>query len=140
MPALKTAAPERDRGTSTKTSAVDIRQVKFPAMRLPLSPREKRSGVRVSSKLPVTVKYGGIYEAFGQAINLSARGLFFELDGTLAPGAVVQLVFRLPGEVVGGRAIWLRCQAEVVRVEEGSQHNRFRIAARLISYEAFRVS
>jgi hypothetical protein len=85
MPALKTATPERDRGTSTKTSAVDIRQVKFPAMRLPLSPREKRSGVRVSSKLPVTVKYGGIYEAFGQAINLSARGLFFELDGTLHP-------------------------------------------------------
>jgi hypothetical protein len=140
MAAYKVSAPAARRGNSTRMGAADIRPVKFPPLRLSSSPGKKRSWSRVSSKLPVTVRFGGIYEAFGQAINLSARGLFFELDRSLAPGAVVQLVFRLPPDIVGRRVIWLRCQAQVVRVEEASQNRRFRIAARLLSYEAFQTS
>ena len=140
MVAFKVSAPAARRGSSTRMAAVDIRPVKFPPLRLSSSTCEKRSWSRVSSNLPVTVRFGGIYEAFGQAINLSARGLFFELDRSLAPGAVVQLVFRLPPDLVGRHAIWLRCQAQVVRVEDGSQNRRFRIAARLRSYEVFQTS
>ncbi len=108
--------------------------------RLPLSGRERRGRVRVAARLPLTVKYGGIYESATEAADISTRGMFFAFRQRLEIGTAIELVFRLPRRVIGVDGIWLRCPAEVVRVEEGLPEGKFGIAARINSYEVFRVS
>ncbi len=98
---------------------------------------ERRGRTRVSSVLPLTVKFGGIYESATEATNLSARGMFFALQQRLEMGAAIELVFRLPRHVIGVDGIWLRCPAEVVRVQEGLPEGKFGIAAKIKSYEIF---
>jgi PilZ domain len=98
---------------------------------------DKRERTRVSSKLPLTVKFGGIYESATEATNISARGMFFALQQRLEMGAAIELVFRLPRHVIGVDGIWLRCPAEVVRVQEGLPEGKFGFAAKIKSYEIF---
>ncbi len=98
---------------------------------------EQRERVRVLSQLPLTVKFGGIYESAAVATNISARGMFFALQQRLETGAAIELVFRLPRHVIGVDGIWLRCPAEVVRVQEGMPQGRFGIAAKIMSHEIF---
>ena len=98
---------------------------------------ERRERTRVSSKLPLTVKFGGIYESATEATNLSARGMFFALQQRLEVGTAIELVFRLPRHVIGVDGIWLRCPAEVVRVQEGLPEGKFGFAAKIKSYEIF---
>jgi hypothetical protein len=112
---------------------------KLPVMEWLGSEREGRRHIRVRSNMPVNVKYGGIYEVLGQAINLSARGMFFEVGQKLNPGTTIQLVFRLPRAVIRSEGIWLRCQAKVLRVEEEMPGGKFAVAARITSYDLFRV-
>ena len=102
-----------------------------------LSGPERRERTRVSSVLPLTVKFGGIYESAAEATNLSARGMFFALQKRLDAGTSIELVFRLPRHVIGVDGIWLRCAAEVVRVQEGLPEGKFGIAAKIIGYEVF---
>ena len=105
--------------------------------RPPLAGPERRERVRVASQLPLSVKYGGIYEVATEALNISARGMFFALQQRLDIGATVELVFRLPRRVIGVDGIWLRCSAEVARVEEGLPENKVGIGAKITSYEVF---
>ncbi|HEX6906447.1 MAG TPA: PilZ domain-containing protein [Terriglobales bacterium] len=104
---------------------------------LPLSGPERRQRTRVFSQLPLTVKFGGIYEIGAEAVNISARGMLFVLPQPLAMGEAIELVFRLPRRVIGVDGIWLRCPAEVVRVEEGLPEGKFGIGAKIKSYEVF---
>jgi PilZ domain len=104
---------------------------------LSLSRQERRERTRVSSKLPLTVKFGSIYESAAEATNISARGMFFALQQRLDMGVAIELVFRLPRHVIGVDGIWLRCPAEVVRVQEGLAEGKFGIAAEIKSYEIF---
>jgi hypothetical protein len=101
------------------------------------SGHERRVRVRVSSRLPLSVKFGGIYESAAEASDISARGMFFALQQRLEIGTAIELVFRLPRHVIGVDGIWLRCPAEVVRVQEGLPEGRFGIAAKITSYELF---
>ncbi|MGE5207423.1 MAG: PilZ domain-containing protein [Chlamydiota bacterium] len=107
---------------------------------LPLSGPERRARVRVLSQLPLSVKFGGIYETMAESANLSARGMFFVLQQRLEVGSVVELIFRLPRRVIGVDGVWLRCPAEVVRLQEGLPEGKFGIGARITSYDVFRVS
>lgn len=107
------------------------------ANRLRVSGPEQRGRVRVLSQLPLTVKFGGIYESAAIATNISARGMFFALQQRLEVGAAIELIFRLPRHVIGVDGIWLRCPAEVVRVQEGLPEGEFGIAAKITSYEVF---
>jgi hypothetical protein len=107
------------------------------ANRLSLSGQERRERVRVPSQLPLTVKFGGIYETAAEATNISARGMFFALQQRLDRGKSIELVFRLPRHVIGVDGIWLRCAAEVVRVQEGLPEGNFGIAAKITGYEVF---
>jgi PilZ domain len=140
MPSVK--VPIRKERSGDSAAEVKISkppQVDVPSIQLP-RPWESRSHIRVLTDVLVNVKYRGIYEALGQAINLSARGIFFALDTDLAPGSEIEVVFRLPPTIVGRGAIWLRCRAKVVRVEKGWQPGRFRVAAQLKDYDVLRAS
>jgi hypothetical protein len=105
--------------------------------RLPSDVPERRERVRVLSRLPLTVKFSGIYECAAEATNISARGMFFALEQRLETGAAIELVFRLPRHVIGVDGIWLRCPAKVVRVQEGLPDGKFGIAAKITDYEVF---
>ena len=105
--------------------------------RLPLSGPERRARVRVATRLPLAIKYGGIYESPAEAADISARGMFFAFRQRLEIGTGIELVFRLPRRVIGVDGIWLRCLAEVVRVEEGLPEGKFGIGAKIKSYEVF---
>lgn len=104
---------------------------------LPVFGPERRQRTRVLSQLPLTVKFGGIYEIGAEAVNISARGMLFVLPQRLATGESIELVFRLPRRVIGVDGIWLRCPAEVMRVEEGPPEGKFRIGAKIKDYEVF---
>lgn len=107
---------------------------------LPIGGPERRSRIRVLTQLPLTVKFGGVYESMAEASDISARGMFFVMQGRLDAGTAIELVFRLPRRVIGVEGIWLRCPAEVMRVEDGLPEGKFGVAARIKSYEVFRVS
>ena len=108
------------------------------ARELPIGGPERRDRIRVFTQLPLTVKFGGVYETMAEAVNISARGMFFMAQEPLAVGTAMELVFRLPRRVIGVEGVWLRCAAEVIRVEE--REGTFGIAARITGYEVFRVS
>ncbi len=140
MPALKTPTPGLDKPSEEQRRSPGWpHPAKISAVRLSRRRRENRAHIRVPSSLPVNVKFGGIYELLGQTLDLSARGMLFELNHPLTPGTPVELVFRLPQKLVGAAAIWLRCQARIVRIENDKPPHRFRLAAKILSYETFRV-
>lgn len=105
---------------------------------LPIGGPERRERIRVITQLPLTVKFGGVYETMAESANISARGMFLMAQERLAAGTAIELVFRLPRRIIGAEGIWLRCSAEVIRVEE--RKGKFGIAAQIKSYEVFRVS
>jgi hypothetical protein len=104
---------------------------------LALSGPERRGRTRVLSQVPLSVKFGGIYEVMTEATDISARGMFFAMERRLEIGSVVELVFRLPQRVIGVDGVWLRCPAEVVRVEENLPDGKFGIGAKITNYEVF---
>ncbi len=137
---------ESPRSLSEHTTAVNaagppsVGAVSDTRQPLPLGWPERRARVRVATRLPLAIKYGGIYESPAEAADISARGMFFAFQQRLEIGTAIELVFHLPRRVIGVDGIWLRCPAEVVRVEEGLPQGTFGIGARIKSYEVFRVS
>ena len=109
------------------------------AARLPPPPRaigEKRISTRANVRLPVSVKFDDVHQARGQTEDLSAHGIFLVVAQRLLYGCNFELVFRLPRKVIGPRRVWLRCQAEIVRVEN-RPHGKFGVAAAFRSCEVF---
>ena len=125
-----------EHGPRTAASQPAAGQAASPQPPLPSAGSERRERIRVASQLPLSVKFG-IYEAVAEAANISTRGMFLVMQRCLEMGAAIELVFRLPRRIIGVDGVWLRCQAEVVRVEEGLPDNRFGIGARISKYEVF---
>ena len=67
--------------------------------------------------------------------NLSASGLYFELDPDAKPGQTVSLVIDL--DVVGRPMQWI-CQAEVVRTE--LDDGKLGVGARIVSQQLVDVA
>ena len=97
--------------------------------------REKRQFHRIVERLPVSVKFSDLSAAIGETANFCARGLYFHLHQRVAPGSQVELVFRLPKQIVTSEGVWMRCKAQVLRVDEGLTAGRIGIAATLMEYE-----
>ena len=100
--------------------------------------REPRLYTRTSCKLPIAFRFDDIYEEIGEAVNLSARGIFVVLPRKVKSGSTVELIFRLPQTIVRTPGIWLRCQAEVTRARS-VQQNQFGVAAMILGYEVLRL-
>jgi PilZ domain len=66
----------------------------------------------------------------GVTRNLSASGLFFELDASAQPGQTISLCIDL--DVVGRKMQWI-CQAQVVRTE--SKDGKLGVGARIVSQQ-----
>ena len=97
--------------------------------------RERRQFHRIAERMPVSIKFSDLSEAVGETANFCARGLYFHLHQRIAPGSQVELVFRLPKQLVTTEGVWMRCKAQVLRVDDALTAGRIGIAATLMEYE-----
>lgn len=99
---------------------------------------ERRRAPRMDAKVPVKVipgEGGGQYVQNAESINLSERGLYFNVQGSMKPGSTLELSFIMPGEVTGGLPMRVRCSARVIRVESPGADGRVGVAAHIERFE-----
>ena len=97
--------------------------------------REQRSTRRFALRLPLTVKFpeGDAREA--QTRDVSARGICFYMDSSVAEGAEIEFTLTLPPEITLTESIRVYCKGKVVRVEPEGPAGRVGIAAIIERYE-----
>lgn len=99
---------------------------------------ERRRAPRIPSKVPLKVipTEGAAHNPqSAESVNISERGLYFQIPGGVAPGATVDIAFTMPAEVTGGMAMKIRCTARVVRVDKGVEADRMGVAAHIERFE-----
>ncbi len=96
--------------------------------------REQRATRRFSLRLPVTVKFSD-GEKTAQTRDVSARGICFYMDQTIAEGSPIEFTLTLPPEITLTESIKVHCKGKVVRVETQGSGGRVGIAAIIERYE-----
>jgi hypothetical protein len=97
--------------------------------------RERRHFHRLMERMPVSVRFSDLSEATGETANFCARGIYFHVQTRISPGSQVELVFRLPREIVPQDGVWMRCKAQVLRLDESFTDGKIGVAATLMEYE-----
>jgi hypothetical protein len=97
----------------------------------------KRATRRFALRLPVSVTYTqeGTQEKAAQTRDVSARGICFYLDSSIAAGSVIEFTLTLPPEITLTESIRVRCKGRVVRVDEGGPEGKVAVAAVIDEYE-----
>ncbi len=97
----------------------------------------KRATRRFALRLPVSVTYtqDGVQEKSAQTRDVSARGICFYLDSSIAEGSVIEFTLTLPPEITLTESIRVHCKGKVVRVEEGGPEGKVAVAAVIDEYE-----
>lgn len=100
---------------------------------------DRRRAARIPVKVPVKLRptEGTTpYMVSADSINISDRGLFFQMTGPMKPGTRIELSFTMPAEVTGSLSMKIRCIGRVVRVEpEASSDGRTGVAAQIERFE-----
>lgn len=96
--------------------------------------REQRATRRFSLRLPVSVKFD-TSEKSAQTRDVSARGICFYMDDSVAEGSEIEFTLTLPPEITLTESIRVHCKGKVVRVEPESPGGRVGIAAIIERYE-----
>src|SRR5205085_197418 len=105
------------------------------------SPAERRVMRRFDMRLPAAVRLSSEREEFlTETQNVSARGVFFYLDRTLAEGTRVDVTMTFPPHITLTDAVRVRFIARVVRVESPLPSARVGVAAVIEEYEFLRSS
>jgi hypothetical protein len=101
------------------------------------SQQEKRATRRFALRLPVAVSYSdnGQQEKAAQTRDVSARGICFFVDQTIASGSAIEFTLTLPPEITLTESIRVRCKGKVVRVDEGGTDGKMAVAAVIDEYE-----
>ena len=99
--------------------------------------QEKRAARRFALRIPVTVDRGDAATGpeAAQIRDVSARGISFYLDSTVAQGAPIGFTMTLPPEITLTESIRVQCKGRVVRVENGNGNGRMAVAAVIEEYE-----
>jgi len=96
--------------------------------------REQRTTRRFALRLPLTVKFPEGDHKEAQTRDVSARGISFYIDSSIAEGSPIEFTLTLPPEITLTESIRVHCTGKVVRVEQ-SQLGRVGIAAVIERYE-----
>ena len=100
---------------------------------------ERRAMRRFEMHLPALIKLTG--DRFQQFItetdNISARGIFFYIEGTIILNSRLEVTFNLPSHAALANSVRVRFTGRVVRVESG-QTSRTGVAAFIEEYEFLR--
>ncbi len=91
--------------------------------------RERRSGRRITTRVPTRLRIAQGGEVPAQTRDISANGIFLYTNSKMEKGTDVELVLILPPELTSGEKCWVCCQATVVRVED--QGPEFGVAAQI---------
>jgi hypothetical protein len=98
--------------------------------------QEKRAARRFALRIPVTVDRGDpSSQEAAQIRDVSARGISFYLDSSVAEGAAIGFTMTLPPEITLTESIKVQCKGHVVRVENGNGNGRMAVAAVIEEYE-----
>ncbi|MBI3484441.1 MAG: PilZ domain-containing protein [Acidobacteria bacterium] len=99
----------------------------------------RRSAPRIPAKVPVKlrpVEGATPFMVSADSINISERGLYFQMIGPMKPGTRIELSFTMPSEVTGSVAMKIRCIGRVIRVEpDGKADGRTAVAAQIERFE-----
>ncbi len=95
---------------------------------------ERRAGVRVPVKVPVSIKTGSLGVS-GETRDLSMSGIFLYTASEISEGSELEMLLILPPELTQGEKRWVNCQAAVLRVEKRSEGSDFGVAARIKSMQ-----
>jgi hypothetical protein len=93
------------------------------------SDNERRSGTRITARVPTRLRTQEGAEIPAQTRDVSANGVFLYTNSKMEKGTEVELVLILPPELTSGEKCWVCCQATVVRVED--QGAEFGVAAQI---------
>ena len=99
--------------------------------------QEKRGARRFALRVPVTVNRnnGNNQSEVAQIRDVSARGICFHLDSAVAQGSPIGFTLTLPPEITLTESIRVQCKGRVVRVEDGIDQGKVRVAAVIEEYE-----
>ena len=99
--------------------------------------REQRTTRRFSLRLPVSVKFSDAAgeEKSAHTRDVSARGICFYMDSSVAEGSEIEFTLTLPPEITLTESIRVHCKGKVVRVEPQGPGGRVGIAALIERYE-----
>jgi hypothetical protein len=99
--------------------------------------QDKRSTRRFALRLPVTVTYSGdgSVEQSAQTRDVSARGICFYIDSSIAADSPIEFTLTLPPEITLTESIRVRCKGKVVRIENGIPEGKVAVAAVIDEYE-----
>ena len=98
------------------------------------SQHEKRAARRFPLRVPVTVDHENAVLA-AQIRDVSARGICFFLESTVAQGSPIGFTLTLPPEITLTESIRVQCKGRVVRVENGRNDGKLAVAAVIEEYE-----
>jgi hypothetical protein len=99
--------------------------------------QEKRAARRFALRIPVTVsnpENANNTEA-AQIRDVSARGISFFVESTVAQGSPIGFTLTLPPEITLTESIRVQCKGRVVRVENGKPDGKLAVAAVIEEYE-----
>jgi hypothetical protein len=98
--------------------------------------QEKRAARRFALRIPVTVNRpeNPAQSEVAQIRDVSARGISFYLDSTVAQGSPIGFTMTLPPEITLTESIRVQCKGRVVRVD-GASEGRMAVAAVIEEYE-----
>jgi hypothetical protein len=102
---------------------------------------ERRQMRRFELRLPATVAFAnsGPQDVLTETQNVSARGVFFYLEGKIAEGSPVEVTLTFPPHVTLAGNVRVRFTAHVIRVEAVPGSTRIGVAAAIEEYEFLRA-
>lgn len=100
--------------------------------------QERRTMRRFDMRLPAIVRLESTGEFHTETQNVSARGVFFYLDQTVASGTKLEVTLTFPPHVTLTDAVRVRFRARVIRVERPLPSARIGVAALIEDYEFLR--
>ena len=93
---------------------------------------------RFDMRLPAVVRVEGFEEFQTETQNVSARGVFFYVQHTLASGAKLEVTLTFPPHITLTDSVRVRFSARVIRVEDPLPSARIGVAALIENYEFLR--
>ena len=93
---------------------------------------------RFDMRLPAIVRMEGGPEVQTETQNVSARGVFFYVDGTVTAGAKLEVTLTFPPHITLTDAVRVRFSARVIRVESPLPSTRIGVAALIEDYQFLR--
>jgi PilZ domain len=98
-----------------------------------------RTSRRFSMQLPLKVR--GAQDTYeGVTENISAAGIYLQLDKGLEVGSSAEFEITVPGEFIGSTGdVRLRCLGRVVRCDTDPEQARSGVACVIESYEILRA-